>query len=179
MQSNVYPVVPLRNEVITVTDAVPVSEEIDLALDFTENMVYDIMEVETWIDPVAVDVTVATGGSVDIDFALLDNPASVANLGTPAVFETAPEVIYYAHATWLFAKDAVPTSHSLVRADMYHTHKFDEPFTVARNLLISLVANTGGGLMFANAFTGRMIVWGRKRKASDKEFKDILYRQRY
>jgi hypothetical protein len=172
MGRGVYPVIPVRSQFQAETDITPVYEEVNLDLQHEINEVF-----ETWIDPTAYDGTVATGGC-DVHVGLLDNVSSTIAIQTEAVFETAPELVYYDMASW---KHHLGTNvgESLTKTSAYHCRKYDEPFTVARNLLWTIVGVQSTDFFTSAQLMCRAIIWGRKRRASESEFNDILYRERF
>lgn len=177
MSPKVFPVVPLRTALDTAADDTPVYEEVELNLQFENNEVFDIMKVETWLSMTTVPANPANGG-LDGHVGLLDNPSSIANLDTDVTFETIPELFYYAKMSWTFFEDAAPASHQHFKHDVYHVNVYTEPFTVARNVRWTLTVNPSADF-FGYAMSLRGIIWGRRRKASDAEFKDIIYRERF
>lgn len=173
----VYPVVPIRHQVSTVANTTPIYEEVDLDLQHEINEVFDIMEIETWMDPAVYDATQAAG-NCDLHVGLMDNVASVRDLVVGTTWETAPELVYYSVAQWKhhFGTDV---GQNLVRSGVYHNRKYDEPYTVARNLLWNVQVSANSPFFVGYAMQMRGIIWGRKRRASETEFNSILYRERF
>jgi hypothetical protein len=107
--------------------------------------------------PVATDLS--TEAVIEDDSSLVDIAQTVINVegevqGTPANF----------------AMFAPRLSEKLVT-------NFPQPYTVARNLAVILQwEGTEGG---AHQVGSIVTVWGRRRKAHDSEFKNIIYRQRF
>ncbi len=174
---NVFPVVNFRNNLVTAADDTPVYEEVDLGLQtgLEDNLVFDIMAVETWMDPTGYDESVADG-AIDIHCALLDNPGETSlNLDTDAVFESTEEIIYYDHHSWLHTLGTAGGFRE-IQSTMHKYQKFDEPFVVARNVAWTITLNQTTVIFTGAACNLRAMIYGRKRRAPDSEYKNLLYR---
>lgn len=176
---NVYPVVPIKNVLATAANSTPVYEEVELNLQFEVNEVFDIMKIESWILPAAYDGAIASG-TADCHMALLDSTLSTENVDTDATFEAMDDLIFYAEETYIHTQGAAAAliMHPWMAASR-HLEFYTEPFTVARNVLWTIVLNQSTAFFTGNIITGRVIIWGRRRRASDSEFKDIIYRERF
>lgn len=171
---NVFPILPLRTQLTAVTTNVTVFETVDLRLTLHENMVMDIMKIETFMAPSGYDESVADGNSV-LHAALLDNVASQPNLDTEAEYETNPAFVYYNREVF-FHTLGVAGGYQLNKVGNHHVEYFLEPWTVAKNVAwaFEFVNSTA----FVLGAIARFIIWGRIRKAaSDSEYRDIWERQ--
>lgn len=171
---NVFPILPLRAQLLAAATNVTVYETVDLRLTPHENMVMDIMKIETWVAPEGYDETTGDGSAV-IHVACLDRVDATPNLDTEANFETDASIFYYSRSRFIHSVGGGALN-KLVNVDHHHVEYYTEPWTVAKN--VAWAAEYVNGTAFVLTATVRAIIWGRIRThVSDAEYRDIWERQ--
>lgn len=194
---NVFPVVPFRTQFgtgivaaanmagiaapIDTTSATIVAgnvgQEVELDLDFESNEVFDVMGIELSVDFVTNLAFFTNQEIFRYAMGLTDDPdkATATDILLETTFETDESFIWLKYGTWEYGS-AVDTSAALKTCDD-DRFNFIQPWTVARNLkwIFESSATNAGDV----TSVGRVVIWGRRRNASDSEFKSIIYRQRF
>lgn len=183
---DVFPVIPIRtfmtqSAVIQTSEATIVAgnvgQEVELDLDFESNEVFDVLAVE-------VDYTMNVGANASTNpanmtgvVALTDDPdkATETPIHTEDTFEGDQSFVWF--KTYFADYGTAVDSTDRMIGQTYNYFIFEQPWTVARNLkwimaTFATAADDFGG-------TARITIWGRRRNASDSEFKSIIYRQRF
>lgn len=175
---NVFPITPIRARlaVSSVGAANNEREVLDLELQFEDNEVMDIwgIEVEYTFDFAAVsafnDLLARTG--------LFEDPDKLAttDLSLEATFEEDTSLIWYGQHG-IVGGLLTTSGQTIVVPTEKREFWFPQPYTVARNIcLIGQFEGTNGNSV---VMVQNCTVWGRRRNASDSEFKNIVYRQRF
>lgn len=153
---------------------------------------FDIVAVESCIQPAEFSLSEEdTAGEFHIATWLMENPelTAVDVLGAVGAetgsqitseFVTNSSLIYYHGEAYLnlFAIETSGAGASDYKATGYRYFKFPQPYTVARNILVSAKAEEDNSSI--NAWRADFTVWGRRRKAvSNNEWENIIYRQRF
>lgn len=177
---DVFPIVPFRVQIEPTTAGTSEGQTVALDLDFEENEVLDIMLVETEIIP--VNFTAGDGGQ-RICAALLEDPdlAVTTDVIAEAFFETNDSVVYY-HEDHISALEVTAAGEMVVWPALRKNLKFAadlQPYTVARDLLWIVRFEEDAANVPFGQYKFNLTIWGRRRNASDAEFKNIIYRQRF
>lgn len=195
--NNVFPVVPFRTQfgdiaalqavgsqipsaidtTLLTQNAGNVGQEVELDLDFESNEVFDVMIVQVEIEA-QVALAFATGEKVlRYCLALTDDPdkANTTQIATEAIFEGDESFVWYTNGLLQSLNEAALTE--AINPIQRTEYRFVQPWTVARNLKwIYSSFSPAAGDFFSMV---RIQLWGRRRNASDTEFKSIIYRQRF
>lgn len=150
---------------------------IELNLQFEDNEVLDVIAVHV-LTEFNLTQELATDTDLTAYIALFEDPdkALATDLSLEATFEDDNSLIYFSQSSvgYDFGDN---TSQTIWDSGRESYFVFPQPYTVARNLaLISQMDGTEGD---AAVITNRVTIWGRRRNASDVEFKNIIYRQRF
>jgi len=179
---NVFPVVPFRTQLQVLSAGINtnVAQDVELDLDFESNEVFDVLAIDTLIN-VKPNLT-AGDFNEEMNLALTDDPDKpattridediTANTGE-ATFEGDESFVYYHDFEW----SQQATTDTMTQTTSQKVFIFEQPWTVSRNIRwIFSCRGTAAGLI---STTARIQLWGRRRNASDTEFKAIIYRQRF
>lgn len=194
---DVFPIVPFRVQFgtgITATGTVAgissaiqtndasivagnIAADVDLDLDFESNEVFDVMSIIVDVDPSFATTFEADTTDIQFILALTDDPdkAVTTGLHLETVFETDESFVWYCSGKY----DSLSGSANPVAllTNYHREYTFIQPWTVARNLRwIYSSFSTAAADMVSQV---RIQLWGRRRNASDTEFKAIIYRQRF
>jgi len=178
--AGIYPIIPYRvlNRIDTFAAASNEREIMDFDLEFENNEVMDIVMIH-----ILFEWDLAASMAVDTDLTVLlgvfEDPdkATVTDIDTEALFEDDASLLFMEQSGRHYdfvAAGVSTTSPPIVESRQF---LFPQPYTVARNLAIILQGNGSEG--DATAVDVRTTIWGRRRRASDSEFKNIIYRQRF
>lgn len=162
-------------------------ETVDLDLQFEDNEVMDIWQIDLFLELEPED-GVFTLDVVRCAVALFEDPDKAdttdiqgtlaARTAAQNTIENDSSLVKYFQHTFICREGATVTDafgHITERMQF----QFPQPYTVARNLKWILQANailTASDLDAINLYAE---IWGRRRNASDAEFKNIIYRQRF
>lgn len=176
---NVYPIIPYRARFSknTLAAANNEKETIDFDLQFEDNEVMDLVALEYQMEINADDFNVATPVDLLIQMGVFEDPDKVAttDLSAEAVFEDDPSLVHWAE--FGIVQDVVTSGMAALRTTDYQQFTFPQPYTVARN--IAAIMQLDGLNPNSDFARCHLTVWGRRRIASDAEFKNIIYRQRF
>jgi len=183
---NVFPVIPLRTRIggagVIDTDqasivAGNVLQQLELDLDFESNEVFDVLAIQfdqRFQPGIVPGTNISVMRSV---VALTDDPdkAVTTPIYLEDVFEGDDSFVWYKHTS-----KRTTTAVDVATIDdtvFYEYFIFEQPWTVARNMawICCQFSTAAGDFITENNLT----VWGRRRNASDDEFKSIIYRQRF
>lgn len=184
---DVFPITAFRNKLqIAIGDAVTdltsannAGEEVDLDLQFEDNEVLDVWQVHLIMTATNRAADVVSNGSIEMCAALLEDPdkANTTDIVAENFVENDSSLLYLTCERMFFEQAAVgQIAFSLTREKVY---SFVQPYTVARNVKWILQSNA---VIAADEFDSIDLIatiWGRRRNASDAEFKNIIYRQRF
>lgn len=174
---NVYPIIGYRARLANTAVAAANNERevIDFDLEFEDNEVMDIWAVEyqTNYAPDAIDAF----DDLDLLLGVFENPDIVAatDLSLEATFEDESSLVHFWKTGFLGSFTTSGMTSTISTAQ--YSFQFPQPYTVARN--IALITQMDGTEGTTVALTTHATVWGRRRKAPDSEFKNIIYRQRF
>lgn len=194
---DVFPITVLRNFLAipiaaetSLTAANNDGEVVDLDLQFEDNEVFDIWAVKVGIEIEPTAATAVKACLLRCSAALYEDPdkADTTDLvpvdgsltGVPAAnYQDDSSLLYNARKTFILQEGATTTNED--SGDLYFTEYFvfPQPYTVGRNvkwILEALADITTTDLDAVNLFAE---IWGRRRNATDAEFKNIIYRQRF
>lgn len=145
--------------------------EVDLQLDFESNEVFDIGYIKSWIyiDQDSFDPSTEAGFMLRLGVSELPNFER--NLMTETVVETDPSLIYLHQWNLLFEKQNTDTDFLAVVADV-DMMKFPDWYTVGDNITIAMSGQEEAAT--ATEFTALVEIFGRRRRASDREFRTLM-----
>lgn len=151
-------------------------EVLDFDLQFEDNEVLDIWSIEHKLSLGIATITADT----DLDFLLgvFEDPdkAVATDLSLEATFEDDSSLIWFDKNS-LHREFVTAAAISDMLSSFSNYFVFPQPYTVARNIAIILqMDGTEGDAIDP---VSHVTVWGRRRNASDAEFKNIIYRQRF
>jgi len=192
---NVFPMVPMRNFLsipltteTSLTSANNDGEVVDLDLQFEDNEVMDLWQIDLYLELEPED-NVFTLDLVRLAVALFEDPDKADNTDiqptdgsqTGAAANTIENdsslVKYFQHA-WSIREGATITDvqgHLTERMQFV----FPQPYTVARNVKWIMQANAILTASDFDAINCYAELWGRRRNAAQDEFINIVYRQRF
>lgn len=198
MGRGIYPIIPYRSRrTVAGTGAAVtiVSDVIDFDLQFEDNEVMDIIGVES--DLLITDLELPDDlGDAEMELSLAvwlnENPEDTTTDMLGAVgtsdngtsnFVTSSNLVWY-HESQFFVgtnQEGSPTSELAVidKLKDRQVYMFPQPYTVARNVVIVKKGVIEGTTTILQAWRNNFTIWGRRRKANDAEFKNIIYRQRF
>lgn len=202
----IYPIIPYRSQlgkvgsldgagggvaaVITID-----SNVVDFDLQFEDNEVMDIVCIESEVTVTDFEL-LQTSADNDQNLMLaqwlMENPELTATdvLGSvttqPAEtdeFMTNSALVWYHEEQYAVYEGTAGTAASIAIAiamqTKYRKFDFPQPYTVARNVLHTMKGFLINDASRLNGYRMNMTIWGRRRKAADGEFKNIMYRQRF
>lgn len=174
---NVYPIIPYRARLAASAAGAANNEReiVDFDLQFEDNEVMDIVGVEVNYEHVYDDIT-AFNSFIAL-LALLEDPdlPATTDIGTEAFFETNASLVWFNESGVM--TDLATSGMAAVPITDYAKFMFPQPYTVARN--VSWIIQASGTENDVIVITTHATIWGRRRIASDEEFKNIIYRQRF
>lgn len=193
---NVFPITPFRTYLVEDYDSTEGDESavVDLDLQFEDNEVFDIISLHVILSTecastIAVDdmnqaIMLSENPDESSTFQLFPTTAAGVVDFTGAAgtdfpnFETNSAIIWYQIRRMqgvALVTSGGPFVYEMTKEYMY---KFDQPYTVARNLkwIMRTIETVDDAAISAAAYC---TVWGRRRNAPDAEFKNIIYRQRF
>jgi len=150
-----------------------VQEEIDLELDFEGNEVFDIGMIESWIysDGDSLDPAVTATQNFVIGISEFPNFARTLLLDTTV--ETDPSLIYLDRWTLRTEVDATATAGlKIAQRSRYKQVQFPDWYTVAQNLTGAASAEEGAAT--SDEYQVMFNIYGRRRRAPDKEFRLLI-----
>jgi len=154
-------------------------EVIDLDLQFEDNEVLDVWSMQSDITFLADEAPDAAALGI-WEVALFEDPdkADTTDLSVAATVEDDTSLIHIEEGrAEMFFTTAAGFQMAAAEVSVNRYFVFPQPYTVARNIkLIMQIAGTQGDI---TAMRALVTVWGRRRNASDAEFKNIVYRQRF
>ena len=162
----------------------------DLDLQFEDNEVFDIWAVKVSIEVEPTAATAVRACLLRMVAALYEDPdkATTTDLvpvdgsgtGQPAAnYQDDSSLLYNFRSTLNSQEGATTTNEDSSDLLMTEYFVFPQPYTVARNvkwILEALAEITTTDLDAVNLYAE---IWGRRRNASDAEFKNVIYRQRF
>jgi len=176
---DVFPITPFRQVLAIATFGTNDGEVIDLDLQFEDNEVLDVWSMQTQVN-FAFDTApdaVATGLW---HVALFEDPdkADATDLSVAATIEDDSSLIHIEEGRAMMLFTTAAGFQALAADNAINRYfQFPQPYTVARNLkVIMQIAGTQADI---EAMRAVVTVWGRRRNATDAEFKNIIYRQRF
>ena len=175
---NIYPIIPYRSRLALSADgAANNSEEtVDFDLQFENNEVIDIFDVVMMYD-MEFDNLADGLNNIASFLALLEDPdrVSTTDISTENFFETDPSLVVW--DIYNIITDFDTSGMALSEGGARHHFKLPQPYTVARN--VKWIAQADWTEADVVVCTISCEIWGRRRVASDAEFKNIIYRQRF
>lgn len=177
-----FPIVPFRTQLDVTTIGTNVGQEVELNLDFDYRQVFDVMMIQVMVynEPAVLGVYVSSVQKNQL--ALFDDPNkatttdisfdTAANTGE-ATFENDQSLVYiFDTGGWM---ESVEQASDNVRNTIFI---FEQPWVVARNLKwVASNKQTTAASVARSLY--RATLWGRRRRATEKEFYSIVQRQRF
>jgi len=183
----VFPMVPIRNFLqIPIADADVAKtaanndgEVVDLDLQFEDNEVMDLWYLDFHLSLQDDDGNYALD-RFDLAVGLFEDPdkADTTDLSVENTIENDSSLIYLYQDNKTVRQGATITD-CLYRFTDHVMFQFPQPYTVARNVkwILQAIATLTADDFDSIDLTAT--IWGRRRNASDAEFKNIVYRQRF
>lgn len=173
--SKIYPIVPYRALVSLTAVATNEREVLDFDLQFENNEVMDIFSLE-YLFSIDFD-DVDAYNELNLNVALFDDPDkdSATDIDSETVFEDDASLIHYMQHQVVC--DLATSGMALAVVSGHYPFTFPQPYTVGRN--VCMIADWEGTEAGVKNPECKFTLWGRRRVASDSEFKNIIYRQRF
>jgi len=179
----IFPIVPFKTQLQTLIAGVATNQgqEVELNLDFDYRQVFDIMMIKSTIliDP----PTTLVDGSVEVSVALTDDPnkATATDISTDVTANTG-EATFENDQSFFYTHDytcgMIVGESALNPCTDRQIFVFEQPWIVARNIKWIQQTDLSTAASFVSV-TSRLEIWGRRRRASEKEFYSIVQRQRF
>jgi len=200
----IYPIIPYRARIdragnATVLNAFNNGFQVEFDLQFEDNEVMDIFAVEWAHNTCIVAIATVTDMTVFLASWLLENPelavddflevvdatGTYPNSGaaTTSEFVTNSALVHYKETVFSQTVDDQGSTDGrafVTKTSDREMFTFPQPYTVARNVLVNSRASldTDEDEVLVS-YRVDCTIWGRRRKAADSEFKNIIYRQRF
>ena len=175
MAANVGPIIPIRKQILTAADDTAVFSEVDLHLDFKQ--VFDIFKVRLFLSPSALTANPAKG-LADVHAYLLGNPESTVDADTVAQFiDSDVDMFYYYRDVFGYNEAGSAAVEQFFKYGGQDDLDFKEPVTVSRNFQCAAVTNASADFI-AYAVNARFVIYGRYRTAPQREWEDLMARER-
>lgn len=175
MANNVGPIIPIRKQILTVSDDTPVFEEVELHLDMKQ--VFDIFKVRLFLSPSALTANPAKG-LADVHAYLLGNPESTVNADTVAQFiDSDVDMFYYFRDVFGYNESGTAAVEQFFKYGGKDDMDYKEPVTVSRNFQCAATVNASADFI-GYAINARFVVYGRYRMAPQREWEDLMARER-
>lgn len=187
---DIYPIIPYRTKVVEGTLGTINNRVVDFDLQFEDNEVMDLVAIEStmYMTLEIPDTEAENEASLTMSASLLEDPdpQAVDILGNPATedtdggneFEDNASLIWHHEFNLEVIENAADVSSNAYKTTDHKYFVFPQPYTVARNVQWELNGNSQDTDR-ADSCVYLCTLWGRRRKASDAEFKNIIYRQRF
>lgn len=201
----IYPIIPYRARIDragnnTVLNALNNGFIVDFDLQFEDNEVMDLIAIEWQHNAGLVGIaTPATDETCFLASWLLENPELAAddflnvvdatgtypNVGASVddSFVTNSALVHYKETVFSETLDLQAATNGrafVTKTSNYSMFTFPQPYTVARNVLVNSRASLDTDeSSIMTSYRVDCTIWGRRRKAADSEFKNIIYRQRF
>lgn len=179
--AGIYPITPLRQVLATTTfgaaGANNDGEVFELDLQFEDNEVCDIFMMDSHINA-ALDTAPDAVTELLWELALFEDPdkPDTTDLSVAATIENDSSLVHIEEGRF----DMLFTTAAGFQFPFNSVNRrflFPQPWTVARNVKVILQAvGTDSDITAVRAVVE---LWIRRRKASDAEFKNVIYRQRF
>jgi len=186
----VYPIIPYRTKLVEGTLGTINNRVVDFDLQFEDNEVMDLVAIEStmYMTIEVPDTEAENESSLTMSASLLEDPdpVNVDILGNPATedldggneFEDNASLIWHHEFNLESVENAADVSSTLYKTTDHKYFMFPQPYAVARNVQWEFNGNSQDTDR-ADSCIYLMTIWGRRRKAGDAEFKNIIYRQRF
>lgn len=199
----IYPIIPYRARIdragnATVLNALNNGFQVEFDLQFEDNEVMDIFAIE-WAHNAIIELGAAASDlpmflaswllenpelAVDDILEVVDAAGVYPNSGASLTseFVTNSALVHYKETVFSESADTVAGDARSVLAKTSDREMFvlPQPYTVARNVLVNARSSQDTDEVERMlSYRVDCTIWGRRRKAADSEFKNIIYRQRF